>query len=660
MHIYIFPMLLALVMSSVSMAENDPFAEQRSLFVRMLPKAEAGDWRSVEPQIDALEGYPLRPDLRAAWLRRKVGSSTDTEIGEYLREYPDLAFSYGLRLKWVKSLAVRRAWPQYLAVYESSYTDSTDTVLHCWALRARIATGTTDGLDEQAMKIWLSAFSQPKECDPVFAYLDDIGAITDDRRRQRIALGLDAGQTQLARYLARPLSDADRSQIDRWDRMRADPARELSQPKRFDKASEASIHLVRYGFRRLARRDSLRADELFASYDDFPLDESDRIEIGRSIALSAATGFKPQARELLKKQSQIDDDVVIAQWRARLALRDLDWQGTRAAIADMTTSEANRINWRYWQARALYESAEKEQATQIFEEISKQRDYYGFLAADRLGRPYQMNHASAEPDETIIGELQARYDFLRAHELFKTGLYSRGRSEWAKALKRLTDSERAQASIVAYRWGWHSRAISTASSTGLDDDLDLRFPTPWKKTFSRLSDSASINTTWVYGIARSESLFMPDVSSSAGAIGLMQLMPLTGAETARKANIRYKGRHSLVQPETNITLGTRYLAEMMERFNNNQVMATAAYNAGPHRVQRWLPKAEFLPADAWVDSVPFRETRRYVRRVLAAQTVFDWRMGSSEVRLSDRMIPVPDKITGRVSNQSNEVAFAGL
>ena len=98
----------------------------------------------------------------------------------------------------------------------------------------------------------------------------------------------------------------------------------------------------------------------------------------------------------------------------------------------------------------------------------------------------------------------------------------------------------------------------------------------------------------------------------------------------------------------------------MERFNNNQVMATAAYNAGPHRVQRWLPKAELLPADAWVDSVPFRETRRYVRRVLAAQTVFDWRMGSSEVRLSDRMMPVPDKITGRVSNQSNEVAFAGL
>lgn len=660
MHVFRFALFFTLVMPIVTMAASDPYAAQRAIFVRMLPKAEAGDWRSVEPQLEALEGYPLAPDLRAAWLRRKVGPSTDNEIDAYLREYPDLAFSYGLRLRWAKSLAARRAWQRYLAVYNANYGESKDTVLHCWALRAGIATGASDDLEARAMDIWLSAFSQPRECDPVFAYLEEIGAITDDRRRQRIALALDAGQTQLAKYLARPLSDSDRSRIIRWDRMRLDPARELGHPDKFDKTSAASRRLVRYGFRRLARRDSLRADELWESYDDFPFDDSDREEIGRSIALSAATSFQPRARDLLQEQSRTDDDVVIAQWKVRLAVRDLDWRGTLEAIADMPPSEAKRINWRFWQARALDESANEEQATEIFSEIALMRDYYGFLAADRLGLQYQMNHASAEPDEAVIDELQARNDFLRAHELFRTGLYSRGRSEWAQALSRLTDSERAQASIVAHRWGWHSRAISTASSSGLDDDLDLRFPTPWKKTFTRLSGSASINTTWVYGIARSESLFMPDVSSSAGAIGLMQLMPATGAETARKANIRYKGRHSLIQPETNITLGTRYLAEMMERFDNNQVMATAAYNAGPHRVQRWLPKGRVLPADVWVDSVPFRETRRYVRRVMAAQTVFDWRMGLSDVRLSDRMTPVPDKITGRVSRQSNEALAAGL
>ncbi|MGI9264059.1 MAG: hypothetical protein ACR2QU_03955, partial [Gammaproteobacteria bacterium] len=162
MRLYIFTLLLTLILPSLAIAGDDPFAAQRAIFVKMLPKAEAGDWSSVEPQMNALQGYPLAPDLRAAWLRRKVGKATDSEIDAYLRKYPDLAFSYGLRLRWAKSLASRRAWPQYLAIYDAHYADSGDTVLHCWALRGRIATGANDGLEESAMAIWLSAFSQPK------------------------------------------------------------------------------------------------------------------------------------------------------------------------------------------------------------------------------------------------------------------------------------------------------------------------------------------------------------------------------------------------------------------------------------------------------------------------------------------------------------------
>ncbi len=653
-------LLIAFCLPLVAAADDDPYAEQRRIFAKLLPRAELGDWRSVEARLDELDGYPLLPDLRAAWLRRNVGRSTDDEIDRLLEQYPDLAFSGGLRLKWIRSLAARKDWPRYLQVYREHYGESDDTVLHCQALRARIAIGDDDGLQADAIDYWLSAFSQPKECDPVFAHLQNMGAITDRLRRKRIELALEAGQMRLARYLARPLTDADWRMIDRWERVRVDPARELRRRDRFNDQSAFDRRLVRYGFRRLARRDPVAADELLILYSDFSLDTAQRVEVGRSIALSAATGFRPEARRMLENQTEVDDDLVLAQWRARLAIRDLDWPGTLEAIANLPEEEAERINWRYWRARALDGMGREKDALDLFEQIASERDYYGFLAADRIDQPYRMNHSSAPADEALIDELLARDDFIRAHELFRTGLFSRGRIEWAKALRRLDQAQRAQASIVAYRWGWHSRAISTASGNGFDDDLTLRFPTPWKSSFERLSDGASLNTTWVYGIARSESLFMPDVSSSAGAVGLMQLMPATGAETAKKANIPYKGRHSLVQPETNITLGTRYLAEMMARFDNNQVMATAAYNAGPHRVQRWLPKGEALPADAWVDSVPYRETRRYVRRVLAAQTVFDWRMGGSDTRLSDRMPPVPTRIASRVSKQSNETRTAGL
>jgi soluble lytic murein transglycosylase len=476
----------------------------------------------------------------------------------------------------------------------------------------------------------------------------------------RFNLAIESKRFSLARYLARSLDARRLEEAGEW-------LNAQNQPEKFVAAwldyadTRLTKQLFAYAVERLAFDDPIAASKHWrklASHFSFSVEQLNRVS--RHNALWAARLHLPQAAEMLSSLPDEARDVETGRWLVRTQLLQRQWSEVADSIDALPADEARKDEWRYWRAVALQEFGHADKAAEIFADIAVERSYYGFLAADAINSPYALTAVPALQNQDITNAIAERPELIRARELFFVGLEGRGRSEWDGAVRLMTSDEQTQAALLADSWGWHSRAISTASSTGLDDDLDLRFPTPWKKTFSRLSDSASINTTWVYGIARSESLFMPDVSSSAGAIGLMQLMPLTGAETARKANIRYKGRHSLVQPETNIALGTRYLAEMMERFNNNQVMATAAYNAGPHRVQRWLPKAEFLPADAWVDSVPFRETRRYVRRVLAAQTVFDWRMGSSEVRLSDRMIPVPDKITGRVSNQSNEVAFAGL
>jgi soluble lytic murein transglycosylase len=193
---------------------------------------------------------------------------------------------------------------------------------------------------------------------------------------------------------------------------------------------------------------------------------------------------------------------------------------------------------------------------------------------------------------------------------------------------------------MANRWGWHSRAIATAADNGLLDDLAIRYPTPFLRFFDSYSNAAQVEMTWAYGIARSESLFMTDVRSSAGALGLMQLMPATGKDTAIQARVPYRGTISLLDPEINITLGTHYLGEMRTRFSNNPVLATAAYNAGPHRVDRWLPDAQPMDADIWIDSIPFRETRRYLRRVLASQAIFYWRMHDDTQRVKTQMPPV--------------------
>jgi soluble lytic murein transglycosylase len=150
--------------------------------------------------------------------------------------------------------------------------------------------------------------------------------------------------------------------------------------------------------------------------------------------------------------------------------------------------------------------------------------------------------------------------------------------------------------------------------------------------------------TWAYGVARSESLFMRDVRSSAGAIGLMQVMPATARKVARSIKLPYSGLATLTNAESNIRLGTTYLADMLARFGGNRVLATAAYNAGPHRVDQWLDGAAVLDTRIWIETIPFNETRSYVRRVFEAETIFHWRMTGEIRRLSDELValrPLP-------------------
>jgi soluble lytic murein transglycosylase len=234
--------------------------------------------------------------------------------------------------------------------------------------------------------------------------------------------------------------------------------------------------------------------------------------------------------------------------------------------------------------------------------------------------------------------------------LFYVGQDGRGRSEWDAVVRHLSAEDKLQAAMLAHRWGWHSRAISVAASLGEYDDLSIRYPLPYQQTFEAFSSQASISSTWAYGIARSESLFMRDARSSAGAVGLMQLMPATGRDVAKEIKLPYSGLATLVDPESNIRLGTTYLGQMATRYNGNQVLATAAYNAGPHRVDRWLPEDGSIDARIWIENIPFDETRKYVKRVLAAQAIFHWRMTGKIRRLSDELLLV------RAATEAQQVA----
>ena len=251
-----------------------------------------------------------------------------------------------------------------------------------------------------------------------------------------------------------------------------------------------------------------------------------------------------------------------------------------------------------------------------------------------------MQSAATTGSETESGPLGRNAALVRARELYYVGLEGRGRSEWDAVIDSLSTTEQKQAAVLAHEWGWHSRAIATAAKSGEFDDLELRYPLPHRESFERFASDARIRESWAYGIARSESLFMRDIRSSAGAIGVMQLLPETGRRTAREINYPYQGRNTLTDPASNIRLGTFYLGKMYQRFGEHAAPATAAYNAGPLRVEQWLPKFGSVDARIWIENIPYDETRKYVRRVLTSDAIFHWRLTGEMRRLSSQLVDI--------------------
>jgi soluble lytic murein transglycosylase len=330
-------------------------------------------------------------------------------------------------------------------------------------------------------------------------------------------------------------------------------------------------------------------------------------------------------------------DSDIRQWRIRNALFNGDWESALHWFDALSDSEQREDVWRYWRAQALLASGARGDAFTEFASLSNERSYYGFMAADQLQRNYQMNDVRIAYTPEQLEFIEAVPGIQRARELYHTGKRLEARREWFYATDKLDDAQLRMAALLAHRWGWHDRAILTASKARYWSDLTLRFPLPHRESIFFNAKRYDLDPALIYGVIRQESAFMEDARSPVGALGLMQLMPSTGKQTARSLNIRYRGNQALLKSEQNIQLGSAYLNKLMLRYSGSPVLAAAAYNAGPHRVSRWLPEAGDMDAGLWIEKIPFRETRKYVQRVLAYATIFDWRLEQPLTRLSNRL-----------------------
>lgn len=593
--------------------------------------------------LNDLHTYPLYPYLRYEYLRPRLGQVDPDEIHNFLEDYPDIPITPILRSKWLLRLARNGDWQSYIDVYQPQQ----HTVLRCYQLQARIETGVMEGVLTDAKELWLVGESQPKECDPAFALLEKSPHMTNEFRWERFRLAMANGNTRLAAFLARKLDKVDKTWATHWLSMRKDPMRMMRHPEL--KGDQPIAHeILADGIRRLATRDLGKAHaewlKIKVTHD---FDQGSIAAVERDLALIATKQRHLQAIAWLDGIPAELVDARVQRARLQAALYTQDWGSLSRWTEQEAATDMNPARWRYWRARALENTAQRDAATQVYRQLAGERDYYGFIAADRLGMDYRIQDQPTAIDPIREAEVLAYPGIVRARELYHVGMIPDGRREWHHAIKQMDEMQLQHAAVLAHNWGWHSRAILSVAQARAYDDLALRFPMPYRDAVMTYADKRHIEPAFLYSIIRSESAFMSDARSGAGALGLMQLMPKTGRYIAKRIGYKLKSSRALNDDRTNITLGSAYLRHMLDQFNDNIAMAAAAYNAGPHRVRSWLPKSDCMSADVWIDLIPFTETRRYVRRALFYSALYEWRMAQRVTPIETRLASIPPKQTGK-------------
>ncbi len=621
---YILSISFLLGSLPTAQANNKYWLQQRWHFKDAVGALENEDLKAFKRLSAQIEDYPIAHYLRYLYLESHLETEKAETILAFLEQYKDSPFVQPLREAWLSQLAKKRDWETFIA----AYTPQEDTVLRCYYLQAHLHTqGHIKGQLDDAKDLWVVGKSQPDECDPAFKYLYDNEIITSQLRWERIRLVMQNRKLGLARFIARGLSKTDQQLAKRWRLMYANPARELKKFKHPDSAIAREI--VLHGLKRLAYKNVVRAYNYWQDYQKrYAFTEAAKIEMFQHIILRGVRQKHPKAAQWLEEVDPNFVDETIKQAMLQFALAQQDWQAVIKLISSLPVAEQNELKWQYWLARALEKTGHTDDAEQQFQDLSQNRHYYGFLAADRLGKPYSFQPESLTVSKDIKNQLvENNAAVIRARELYIVGLTAFAREEWQAVLPTLTTEELEAAAVLAHEWGWHDKAIATIFKAGHYNDLKIRFPLPFYDTVLTQAQAQRLEFAYVYAIIRQESAFQTDARSTAGALGLMQLMPRTAKQMARKRKMKLKNTgESLFVPDINILLGTTYLRQMLNKFGGNRPLAAAAYNAGPKRAKRWAKKYGCLPPDIWVELIPFDQTRDYVQRVLSYTSVFEYQM----------------------------------
>ena len=623
-------------LSTVLMAEPAAYSDkQRMQFLSAYQDIKKGK----KPKISHFRDYPLYPYLEYEKLRRNLKGAPEKQLLDFIEQYKNTPLADKIWSYWLGRLATKHRWEKIISVYSPM---AADTSAQCHFLEALFHVGNKDSALEDAKQFWMSAKSRPKSCNAIFKQLRKSKKLHKDDYWQRIELAINKGNSRLARSLVKYLPDDEKKIAEQLIVARGSPKRAMKSSALGK--GKYSRKVIAYAIKRIARKNYKKGYKLWREVSKkYPFTSEEKYKVEAYLASRAALNHDSAAIKSFNKipAKYRDDEANI--WMARIALREGKWRDLNNAIDAMSEELSQRDIWRYWKARASSQEGDRQQAKEIFSDLAGNATFYGFLSADRLGEEYAVLDHYNEDWSDCEKNVQVVTPISRALEWFALGKDSLAYKEWFWGLKHMNKDGKLAAAALALKMERPILAVRTVAKTKDWNQVGLRFPLLYKKLITSMSNEHNVNPAWVYGIMRRESAFQKTAVSSARAVGLMQLMPATARHIGKKLGLGRVRKSDLLTPHINVKLGSAYLGSMLKDFNGSYVKATAGYNAGPNRSVKWTPE-KTIDADRWVESIPFTETRKYVRAVMAYTTIYDHKLKKGKSRrISDWLHPVEAK-----------------
>lgn len=575
--------------------------------------------------------YPLYPYLQYAELRKTMSTSPlpITAVENFLKQEQGTILEARLREAWLKLLIHKKQWALFIKDYLNP--DNNNKELLCYNIYARFQDTKNKAILDEARPLWLSEKSQPEGCNVLFTAWKASGGLTTDLVWQRIRLGMNANQRGLVNYLKGSLPANEQYVVQTWLNVYRDP--KIVGSERLFKHEHPFLRDVQvYGVKKVAKRNIDNAITLWRSIENkFKFTTAQKMEVYRYFALELAMDHDQKAYEWFAKIDHNHTDDAVHEWEIRINLWDQHWKKVAELTENLPSPLKEEPTWVYWHARAMDKLGKTQEATRLCESIHDEREFHGFMAADMRDLPYPIHQTpplvSAEQKKALMGNKT----ISRSLELRRLGRINDARREWDYGTQHMNEQDMQTAAVIAYDAGWYDRALLTLSHAQNKDNITIRFPIAFRGIVEKESTKRKINSAWVYAIMRRESAFVTDAHSSAGASGLMQLMPMTAKLTAKEIGEPYFSSRQLLEPDKNIRLGSAYLGKMYRSLNSNIILATAAYNAGPSRVKQWLPaQGKIIEPDIWIENIPFYETREYVKSVLTYRMIYQDHLGKED------------------------------